>query len=84
VLIYKYDDIAHNSIVGQMGIMTQKKYIGDFANNKPNGYGTMIYENGTKFVGFHKDGVRAGLGVEVSNVAEPGQARVNKGIFEGK
>jgi hypothetical protein len=63
VTIYKYNDIAHNSIIGQASKLTQRKYIGEYANNMPNGYGTMIYENGTKFVGFFKDGERVGLGV---------------------
>lgn len=52
VLIYKYLEEAHKSIANQMGVMTQKKYIGEFMNNVAHGYGTMIYENGSKFVGF--------------------------------
>jgi hypothetical protein len=65
-----------------MSVMTQKKYIGEFSNNVPHGYGTMIYESGSKFVGFFQNGQRQGLGMEVAAGSE-GQPRVNKGIFEG-
>ena len=44
------------------------------------GYGTMFYENGQKHIGYFKNGIRAGLGMEVNPVSEP---RINKGIFEG-
>lgn len=82
-LIFKYLDNAHRTIIDHNTFLTQQKYTGQFADNLPNGYGTMIYENGTKFVGHFKDGNRQGLGMEVVTVAEPGQEMVNKGIFEG-
>lgn len=50
-------------------------------NDHPNGYGTMIYENGHKFVGYFVDGVKQGLGMEISNTSD-GIIK-NKGMFLG-
>lgn len=82
-MIYKYAQPAHKSIAGQMSVLNQKKYIGEFASNAPDGYGTMIYENGSRFVGYFKNGQRQGLGMELNAVSEDGKPSVNKGVFEG-
>ena len=63
--------------------MNQVKYIGDFKNNGPDGYGTAIYSNGSKFVGYFKQGIRSGLGMEIRKYVEEGQERIRKGLFEG-
>jgi len=83
VFVFKYYDTIHKKIQNQMNIMTQQKYVGEFAFNKPNGYGTMYYTNGNKYVGFFKEGVKQGLGMEVNELMEAGKPKINKGIFEG-
>lgn len=79
-LIFKYHDDIHQTLRDEIIALTQKKYIGEFQNDLPNGYGTMIYENGLKFVGYFIDGVRQGLGMELDNTHD---GPVNKGMFLG-
>lgn len=58
VLLFKFYDNIHKSLENQMSVLTQQKYVGEFSFNKPNGYGTMYYTNGNKYVGFFKEGVK--------------------------
>ena len=41
------------------------KYVGEFKNFKPNGYGTFVWTNGDKYYGEWKDGKSSGNGTKV-------------------
>lgn len=45
-------------------LVKQTFYIGEYCSFKPNGYGTMYYENNIVFRGTFKDGKRDGFGIE--------------------
>ena len=83
VLIFKWIGSIHKNVAEKCGLLNQAKYIGEFSDNKMNGYGTLVYENGKKHIGYFKDNNRMGLGMEVNPVAEHGKNIINKGIFDG-
>jgi len=83
VLINRYSQAAHEMIKHKNIKITESKYIGEFKHDEPHGYGSMLYENGSKFVGYFKRGQRAGLGMEVRQYGEAGQQPIRKGLFEG-
>ena len=41
------------------------KYVGDFKNNKPNGYGTFVWANGDQYFGEWKNGKSHGTGTKI-------------------
>lgn len=57
-MIFKYQDKADKTIVNKIHSLNQRKYEGEFSDNMPNGYGTMVYENGARYVGYFVDGQR--------------------------
>jgi hypothetical protein len=73
VFINRYTYPAHELIKHKNIKITESKYIGEFKQDAPHGYGTLLYENGSKFVGQFKGGQRAGLGMEVRQFAEAGR-----------
>lgn len=81
-IVFKYLDKIDPSLKDKLIPLNQRKYEGEFRSNMPHGYGTMLYENGTRFIGYFFNGVRQGLGMEIRPFAEEGKQRVVKGMFE--
>ncbi len=46
-------------------VKSDSKYFGEFKNNKPNGEGFFLYEDGQSYEGFFKDGELHGKGVMI-------------------
>lgn len=47
--------------------ISEGKYTGELLNNKPNGYGEMLYDDGTSYTGYWVDGYYEGQGTYVFN-----------------
>jgi len=64
---YKYDGLFMNgNILKGISIYPGgAKYVGDFKNFKPDGFGTFVWKNGDKYYGEWKDGKTHGKGTKV-------------------
>ena len=63
---YTYKGEVKNNFTGLYGIYDNYekniKYEGEWLNNRKDGIGIEIYQDGSKYMGEHKNGVRQGLG----------------------
>lgn len=59
------------------------RYEGEFQNDRPNGQGTGLFQNGAKYVGEFKEGQRAGLGRQTFADGTIYSGSFKDGLFNG-
>lgn len=79
-------EFVDNKMVGKglkIWLKNNKRYIGDFLNDEPHGYGTLTYQNGDIYEGEFKNGEPDGVGVfKWSNYIYEGEFQ--NGTFHGE